>query len=161
MFPKKLKIILVSLRRRYSDDVKNQNRRHMWKSLKVEIDLGDPTPITNQVYFREKRKLTCNQSNLKLSFSNGDATENDRTKVPFWSVKVTAWSFDMPRDAEKCVFRYCELESKIMSSLTQVATPCIDGHQLIPEDSTSKGELSDVCAQLVLKMLVFGAKWTS
>ena len=59
---------------------KKKNCRHMWKSLKVEIDLGDPTPITNQVYFREKRKLTCNQSNLKLSIfkrfkTNGDATE--------------------------------------------------------------------------------------
>jgi hypothetical protein len=36
-------------------------------------------------------------------------------------------------------------------SLKQVATPCLDDHQIAPEDFTVKGKLSDVAARVVLK----------
>ena len=40
-----------------------------------------------------------------------------------------------------------------MSSFKFVATPCIDDHQLSPEDFESKGELSSEAARIVLKCL--------
>ena len=52
--------------------------------------------------------------------------------------------------AEECVERFCELANKTTSSLQLVATPCTDDHFVPPEDFESTGELSDVCAQMVL-----------
>ena len=54
----------------------------------------------------------------------------------------------MEGHAEKSVERYCELAKKDVSSLQQVATPCIDDHQISPEDYATTGALSAVCAQI-------------
>ena len=52
-----------------------------------------------------------------------------------------------------CVERYLELSGKKMCSLTPVATPCIDDHQLDPHNDTLKGELHCDSAKCVLKCL--------
>ena len=44
-------------------------------------------------------------------------------------------------------------DKKNVSSLQRVATPRTDVHQLSPDDFETKGELSDVCAQIVLEFL--------
>ena len=46
--------------------------------------------------------------------------------------------------------RYCELANKPTQQLHNVATPCIDDHQLEEEENGSVGELSTVCSQIVL-----------
>ena len=79
----------------YVDDInmvgKAQNLRRMWKSLKEEIDLEDPTPLTRQVY------LGCTQSAatvnadavqskaglLKRLTTAEETEEKDLTKEPF------------------------------------------------------------------------------
>ena len=53
----------------------------------------------------------------------------------------------MPRHALK---RYCESAQKDVSSLQQVARPCIDDHLIPPEDRETTRGLSAVCAQIVL-----------
>ena len=69
------------------------------------------------------------------------------------SSKITDWNFHMKGDAENYVEMYCELAKKNVSSHQRVATLCMDGHQLSPADIETKGELSDVCAQIVSKCL--------
>ena len=59
----------------------------------------------------------------------------------------------MSGHADQCVDRYCELAHKTIESLTQVCTPCIDDHQLTPEDNVTQGVLAPVAAQIVLKVL--------
>ena len=43
--------------------------------------------------------------------------------------------------------------NKEVKSLTKVATPCIDDHDIPPEDFEAKGELSAQAAKIVLKAL--------
>ena len=59
----------------------------------------------------------------------------------------------MQGHAEQCVFKYLELANKTISSLKQAATPCIDDHQIAPENFEAKGELAAVAARIVLKVL--------
>ena len=59
----------------------------------------------------------------------------------------------MEGHAEICVERFCQLAKKDMSTLQQVATPCIDDHQIPREDYETTGEFSAVCVQIVLKYL--------
>ena len=49
--------------------------------------------------------------------------------------------------------KYLELAKTTLQSLKKVATPCIDDHQLAPEDFEKKGSLEPVCARIVLKVL--------
>ena len=55
--------------------------------------------------------------------------------------------------AESCVDRYLELANKSKSTLTAVATPCLDDHLLPPEDFLSKGILANCASRIVLKAL--------
>ena len=64
---------------------------------------------------------------------------------------ISSWSCDMEGHAKKCVERHCELAIKSTQQLFKVATPCIDDHQFKEEEIGSVGELSKVCAQIVLK----------
>ena len=49
--------------------------------------------------------------------------------------------------------KYLELANLNKSSLRAVPTPCLDDHQLAPEDFEKKRKLSPVCARIVLKVL--------
>ena len=60
--------------------------------------------------------------------------------------------------AEKCVERYLELANKKLKDLKKVTTPCIDDHQLSPEDFETKGELASVASKAVLKCLYLARK---
>ena len=66
---------------------------------------------------------------------------------------ISSWSCDIEGHAKKCVERYCELANKTTQQFLKVATPCIDDHQFKEEEIGSVGELSKVCAQIVLKCL--------
>ena len=59
----------------------------------------------------------------------------------------------MTGHVDQCVERYCELANVKRSTLKSVSTPCIDDHQLGPDDFTSSGKLSAVAARIVLKCL--------
>ena len=70
---------------------------------------------------------------------------------PQAGLKTTAWSFDMQSHRETCEKRFCELANKTASSLSQVATKCSDDHLLLLEDVESRGEVSELCSQVLLK----------
>ena len=59
-----------------------------------------------------------------------------------------------------CVERYCEWAKKDVSSLHQVATPCIEDQRIPPEDHDATGELHAVCAQIVVKCQYLCKNWT-
>ena len=59
----------------------------------------------------------------------------------------------MAGHAKKCVERYCQLANKTTQQLYKVSTPCIDNHHFKLEETTSVGELSNTCSQIVLKCL--------
>ena len=46
-----------------------------------------------------------------------------------------------------------EFANKSTQQLHKVATPCVDDHQFKEEEMGSVGELSKVCAQVVLRCL--------
>ena len=68
-------------------------------------------------------------------------------------VHTKAWNYDMIGHAEQCVQRWCELAKKETKDLPIVGTPCIDDHDLRPEDLVAQGTLADVCSRIVLKCL--------
>ena len=74
---------------------------------------------------------------------------------------ISSWSYDMEGHAKKCVERYCELANKSTQQLYKISTPCIDDHHFKEEEMKSVGELSQVCSQIVLKMLILGTYWTT
>ena len=59
----------------------------------------------------------------------------------------------MEGHAIQCVERYCELANRTPASLKPTETPCIDDHQIKPEDFEVVGELASICARVVLKCL--------
>ena len=58
----------------------------------------------------------------------------------------------MQGHAQACVVRECDLAHKTIDKLRQVSTPCLYDHQ-IPKCLEIVGELSETCAQVVLKCL--------
>ena len=55
----------------------------------------------------------------------------------------------MSGHAEQCVEKYLELANMTIGDLKSVATPCIDDHQIAPEDFEAKGVLSPVASRIV------------
>ena len=136
---------------------KTQNMNSMWKVLKKEVDLGEPTSFHDHVY------LVCTQRQYEMS---KDIVDNYRTmfesriyagateKLPCSeNLSISSWSFDMEGHTKKCVERYCQLANKTTQQLYKVSTPCIDDHGFKEEELKSMGELSNVCFQIVLKCL--------
>ena len=73
-------------------------------------------------------------------------------KLPYpQNLGISSWSYDKAGHAKKCVERYCELANKTTQQLYTVSTPCIDDHHFKEEEMKSIGELSQVCAQIVVK----------
>ena len=77
-------------------------------------------------------------------------------KSPEWKkphAKTVAWSYNMEGLARKYVEPYCELANKIVEQFFKVSSPSRDDHQVKQEERESVEDLSQVCAQIVLKCL--------
>ena len=68
-------------------------------------------------------------------------------------LNIFTCSYDMEGRAKKCAELYCELVNRTNQQLYKESTPCLDDHQVKEEESTSVGELSKVCSQIVIKCL--------
>ena len=136
---------------------KKQNINSMWKGLNKEVYLGEPTSFLDHVY------LVCTQGQCEMS---KDIFDNYRTmfesrisagateKLPCSeNLRISSWSYDMDGHAKKCVERQCELANKTTQQLHKVSIPCLDDNHVKEEELKSVGELSKVCAQIVLKCL--------
>ena len=118
---------------------KRQNMDFMWKILQKEIDLEDPTPSEDQVY------SGCTEREAKV---DPQAVQSKNIR---W--KRSPLGAMIGKSCRICFARYCESAQKDVSSLQQVATPCIDDHQIPPGDYETTGEFTAVCAQIVMKCL--------
>ena len=151
----------------YVEDIilagKKQNIKPMFKVLNKEVDLGDPTSFLDHVY------LGCIQRQCEIS---KDIVDNYRAmfesrisaggteKLPYSeNFRTSSRAYDMEGHAKNCVERYCELANKTTQQLYKVSTPCIDDHHFKEEELKSVGELSKVCSQIVLKMLILVTYW--
>ena len=140
---------------------KKQKMDTMWKIQQKDIDLEDPTPLLDQVYLGcaqwqakvDHQAVQSKTESFKKLTMAREADEKDQRKENIlWKrslVGVLIWNA-MPK---KCVENYCEWAQKDVFTLQQVATPCIDDHQIPPGDDKMNGEFSAVCAQMVLKCL--------
>lgn len=54
--------------------------------------------------------------------------------------EISAYAYEMCGHVKQTVDRYLELAGKPLDSLKKVATPCIDDHQIPPEEFTVKGD---------------------
>ena len=134
------------------DDIKlagkKQNINPMWKLLKKDVDLGEPTSFLDHVPCEISKDIVDNYRTMFESRISAGATE----KLPCSeNPSISSWSYDMEGHAKRCVERYCELANKTIQQLYKVSTPCIDDHHFKEEKLKSLGELSKVCSQNVLK----------
>ena len=164
LFVNREKGLLLSV---YVDDIKlagkKQNIDPMWKVLNKDVDLGEPTSFLDHVYLgctqrecQTSKDIVDNYRSMFESRISAGAKEKLPTRVSGKpdANTISAWSYDMKGHAKKCVERYCELANKTTQQFFKVATPCIDDHQFFKEeDMGSAGELSNACAQIVLKCL--------
>ena len=68
----------------------------------------------------------------------------------------TIWK-DMLKNALKDIANW--QAKRRTEQLYKVSSPCLDEHRFKKEDLESVGELSKVCSQDALKMIVFGQNW--
>ena len=59
----------------------------------------------------------------------------------------------MSGHCKQVVDKYLELSGKDVTSLRQVATPCMDDHLILEEELKIKGELSSSASRVVLRAL--------
>ena len=64
--------------------------------------------------------------------------------------KVKMYACEMFGHVQQTADRYLELAKKSKEYLKKVATPCIDDHQIPPEEFEVKGELSPIAARAIL-----------
>ena len=113
--------------------------------IKSEIPDKQATPVVgrgdeNRISFRP-----IASPNTKFSLPMHGETRSPQHKTK-------AYQYVMGH-AEQCILKYLELAKLDRSSLKKVPTPCIDDHQIAPEDFENTGKLSPVCAKIVLKCL--------
>ena len=130
---------------------KKQNIDPMWKVLKKEVELGEPTYVylgCTQRQCEISKDIVDNYSTMFESRISAGAIE----KLPCSdNLRVSSWSCDMEGHAKKCVARCCELANRTTQQLHKVSTPCVDDHHFKEEELKSVGELSTVCSQIILK----------
>ena len=136
----------------------------MWKVLKNEVDLGDPTSFFDHVY------MGCIQDNAKQAkilwtitepCLNPEIPAKATEKLPCSeNLRISSRSYDMEGHAKKCVEGYCELANKTTQQLYKVSTPCFDDHpfqrRIGIRGRIVKSMLSDC-----LEMVKFGRYWNT
>ena len=120
----------------YVDDIKlagkKQNLDPMWKVLKKEVDLGEPTSFLDHVFLGCTHRL-CEISkdivdNYRTMFESRISAGAIENLPCSENLSISSWSYDMEGHAKKRVERYCELANKTTQQLYKVSTPCIDDH---------------------------------
>ena len=177
LYVHRLKKLFLSI---YVDDFKMAGKANevdkMWITLGSRLDLEPPVPVGGNVYLGcgqheisppkelidKKREMFSSIFDKKSVLTHKTAEETEIQKIleikfvppkQVPSKKTRAYQYEMGGHAQQCVDRYLELAERSASSFKQVATPCIDDHQLSPEEMVTKDALSAVAAKIVLKVL--------
>jgi hypothetical protein len=164
----------------YVDDFKlagkKKNIAPMWEALGKKMDLEpavkfhgnvylgctqrDASPTIEEVETKreflrvlEENKPTTNSGTAMATTKMQYAPKADSDVQQKIGSHIKGYRYEMHGHAEQCVERYLELAKVPRTSLKQVAPPCLDDHQIPPEDFETKGTLAPVCARIVLKAL--------
>ena len=93
-------------------------------------------------------EVAGNRSSTKKKAQKHNGAAGDRgSRKPYPPIcleRTKAWNYDMIGHAGQCVQRLCELAKKETKDLPFAGTPCIDDHDLRPEDLIVQGALADV-----------------
>ena len=115
---------------------------------------GDPLKETLQGPSATDSKPTRSKKKKNLIKANNEIpTALPAGGDPKWlqGGKISAYAYEMCGHVKQTVDQYLELAGKPLESLKKVATPCIDDHQIPPEEFALEGELSPFAARMVLK----------
>lgn len=96
----------------------------------------------------------CFQAEAVAGNSGSEAGGNPEPSVKLpWKPKhpIQAFQCHVQANSEPCVNRCLELANKKESDLKQVATPCIDDRQLVPESFEKKCAVALVACKIMLK----------
>ena len=106
----------------------------MWDKLMKQAELGEPTPLLDQVYFgckqRERKpnlKIVHDKKLFESLISAGTVKQLFGWERSHGDIIVR--SYDLEGHAKKCVERYRELANKNIEQSYRVSTPCMDDHQ--------------------------------
>ena len=140
-----------------------------WKFYKQKSTLKMNRLFSDHVYWECTQRLATVdrqtvQSKTELFKKLKAIREADETcqmKETYSLEKITARSCGYGTSCRKCIERYCESAKQDVSTLQEVATPCIDDDRIPPKDYETTGEHSSVCAHVVLRCLYFGRNWTT
>ena len=113
----------------------------------VYLGCGQKDYIPTRESVHEKSELIHRLETAHTDSKDGKEIKEERkqakakgTAMPVGEKPLPkAWHYDMCGHAEQCVERYLELSGKDRSTLKATATPCIDDHQIAPEDFEKKG----------------------
>ena len=133
--------------------------KYLWKTLirkKATSSLDHVYLGCSQRECKTSKDVVDNYRNMFESKISAGGIEKLLHSEKIWSKHFFMVSCDMEGHAQKCVERYCELANKTTQQLHKVATPCMDDHQFKEEEIGSVGDLSNVCAQIVLECLYLG-----
>ena len=143
----------------YVDDIKMAGKTKNWLSTLI---LMNPHHFLTMYIWDA---INVNANRMKLLLRNIQRCVNhvflleQLKKLPGCETphaKTVAWSYEMEGHARKCVERHCELANKKVEQSNKVSCLCLDDHQFKKEELESVVQLSIVCSQIVLKMLVLG-----
>ena len=117
----------------------------LFKKLKTHATAeGDPCEQKKSDQGKDKNQVQKHPNAGNEYLAGDDAGEPCEYYPAADITKTRAWNYDMIGHAEQCVQRWCELANKGIKDIPVVSTPCIDDHNLRPEDFVDQGTLSHV-----------------
>ena len=117
------------------------------ESNKVGVkDEAAMKPLDLSEYSKTEKTSSGNAKKIKNPLVRKDGKTGAHSNV-------RGYAYDMSGHTSASVDRYLELSGKSRSSLKPVSTPCLDDHQLMPEDDINRGQLKEASAKIVLKAL--------
>ena len=127
---------------------RTQNITRMWAKVQKKVDLEDPVSLLDLVYLGCTQRAAQGNTRIvmekqKLLSKNVEIGEQNPKDIT-----------DTHGQAQKCVERCCELAHKMDDQLHKVSTPCLDDHQVRPEDLEIVVELSETCSPFLLNACI-------
>ena len=129
----------------------------MWDELNKHLKLDPPVKLENNVYLGmrqspckipqgiidEKRKIF--KELTKHTNPEMEIKENDKN--------IQGYQYDLIGNINDSLIKYCSLAGIKESDIPVCPTPCMDDHQLKPEEFEIEGQLKNESAKLVMGVM--------
>ena len=162
----------------YVDDFKlagpTQNMKEGWRRIRSVIKMDEPTPLGKYLgcgHVLESRVLAewadvfethsvllkgasySSETGETVTEREGRPSRRDGRPSLATRSKGRGVTYEMRGFMEQCVERYLDLSHTKRSALRHAPTPSLDDSTFTPEDLETKGELSDIAARVLMKVL--------